>query len=157
MGYSAWPLDGRFSGYCSGQTGGGCRYVISCSWFRAVILLVHYGSVLVALVIVTFSSIVYIAIIIILLSFLTVITSVMISKVLACWMAITHVSASSYICDSCGSVHSCSLCVVIQLVHSSLVLGDSVLLQSSLLSSSLLLLFFTIVVIVFLLCVVSIF
>ena len=104
---------------------------------------------LVALIIVTFSSIAFMAIIIDLLSFVTVITVVMINTVLARWMAITHVRTSSYIYGRCGSVHSCSSCMaVIPLVQPSLVLEDSVLLQSSQLSS-LLLLFITIVVIVF--------
>ena len=88
MGYSAWSLDDRFSGYCWGHIGGSGRYVISCLWFGAVILLVHYGSVLVTLIIVTFISIVFIAIIIVLLSFVTVITIVMINTVLARCMAI---------------------------------------------------------------------
>ena len=57
--------------------------MISCSWFGAVIVLVHYGSVLIALTIVTFSSIVFIAIIIVLLSFMTLITVVRINTVLA--------------------------------------------------------------------------
>ena len=32
-GYSAWLLDGRYSGYRSEHIGGGGRYVISCSWY----------------------------------------------------------------------------------------------------------------------------
>ena len=81
--------------------------MIGCSWFGGVILLVHYGSLLVALIIITFSSIVFIAIIIILLSFVTVITVVFIKTVFARWMVITHVSIWLYICGGCGSVHSC--------------------------------------------------
>ena len=69
--------------------------MIGYSWFGAVILLVHYGSVLVALIIVAFNSIVFIASIIVLLPVVTVITVVMINTVLARWMAITHVSALS--------------------------------------------------------------
>ena len=61
--HSAWSLDGRYSGYRSRRIDGGGRYLTSYSWFGAVILVVHYGSVWIALIIITFIGIVFIAII----------------------------------------------------------------------------------------------